>query len=271
MVKGTLWTLLLFVALGMGVGLAYSQQNEVKNPFEGNPQAIEQGKQLYRLECSSCHGLEGRGYRGPDLTTGQWTHGGTDPQLFRVIMRGVSGTEMAGVEASDIAEDQVWMLIAYLRTLSGPGSREEERGNTQNGEALFWGKAACGQCHMINGRGGRLGPDLSRIAAARSRNTLIGEIRTPSGYLTQGYWTVTLLTQDGRRIRGTRKNEDPFSIQIMDTTEQILAFDKKDLRGVTQEERSLMPDYDRNRLTDAELDDLIRYLRALRASAEAKN
>ena len=31
----------------------------------------------------------------------------------------------------------------------------------QPGEALFFGKAACGSCHQVNGRGGVVGPDLS--------------------------------------------------------------------------------------------------------------
>ena len=69
--------------------------------------------------------------------------------------------------------------------------------------------------------------------------------------------------RDGRRIRAARKNEDPFSIKLMDTNEQILSLDRSNLREVISESRSLMPDYSRERLTDAELDDVIRYLRAL--------
>ena len=63
--------------------------------------------------------------------------------------------------------------------------------------------------------------------------------------------------------RGVRKNEDPFSLQIMDTNERLLSFDQSDLREVVREPRSLMPDYGPDRLTDAELDDVIRYLRSL--------
>ena len=159
--------------------------------------------------------------------------------------------------------DQVWALIAYLRTLSGPTSGEEQRGNAQNGETLFWGKATCGQCHMVRGRGGRLGPDLSRIGIARSRTALLDDIRTPSKSFTYGYWPVTLVMRDGSRVRAVRKNQDPFSVQVTDTSEQILSLDLSDLRQVVTEPRSLMPDYPRERLTDAELDDVIRYLRSV--------
>ena len=74
---------------------------------------------------------------------------------------------------------------------------------------------------------------------------------------------MTVVTKDGRRLRGVRKNEDPFSLQIMDTSEKILSFDQSDLREVIREPRSLMPDYSADQLTDAELDDVIRYLRSL--------
>ena len=254
-------TLALVVVLAARVSLA--QQGEPTNPLQGNAQAIDQGQQLFRLSCASCHGLNARGLRGPDLTTGQWTRGGSDGQLFRVIMEGIAGTDMPGARTGDATPDQVWALIAYLRTLSGPVSEEDKRGDARNGDTLFWGKATCGQCHMVRGRGGRLGPDLSRIGTTRSRTALIKEIRTPSGSFTDGYWPVTVVARDGRRTRGVRKNEDPFSLQIMDTNERILSFDHSDLREVVREPRSLMPDYGPERLTDAELDDVIRYLRSL--------
>ena len=64
--------------------------------------------------------------------------------------------------------------------------------------------------------GGRLGPDLSRVGAARSREALIREIRTPSEWMPPAFESVTLVTRDGQKIRGIKKNEDVFSIQIMD-------------------------------------------------------
>ena len=257
----TWWTLTFGFALAASAPGA--QQAGATNPFQGNAQAIGQGLQLFRSSCASCHGLNAKGVRGPDLTTGQWARGGTDAQLFRTIMQGIPGTDMPGAQNADATPDQVWAVIAYLRTLNGPASAEDARGNAQNGETLFFGGAACSRCHMVRGRGGRLGPDLSRIGATRSRTALITEIRTPSGFFADGYWPVTVVTKDGRRLRGVRKNEDPFSLQIMDTSEKILSFDQSDLREVIREPRSLMPDYSADQLTDTELDDVIRYLRSL--------
>jgi len=138
------------------------------------------------------------------------------------------------------------------------------RGNAEAGEKIYWGKAGCGSCHMVNGKGGRLGPDLSRIGLARSSTALVREIRNTAEYIPPGYEPVTVVTRDGRQIRGCRKNEDSFSIQMMDTDERLLTFLKTEVREVIDEKRSLMPDYGPERLTDADLDDVLAYLRTLR-------
>jgi quinoprotein glucose dehydrogenase len=166
-----------------------------------------------------------------------------------------------------MSEEEIWMVIAYLRTLSSPGGPAVEPGDAASGDRLFWAKdkGDCGQCHMVGGRGGRIGPNLSRIGAARSVAALEREIRRPNEVIPIGFETVTVVTRDGRKIRGARKNEDTFSIQLMTANEDILSFHKKDLADVVAEpERSLMPVYGPERLSDSELADIVRYLRTLR-------
>jgi putative heme-binding domain-containing protein len=160
------------------------------------------------------------------------------------------------------------MILAYLRTLTTPAS-SQARGNAGNGEAYFWNAGGCGRCHRINSKGGRLGPDLSRIGAMRSRSALTGEIRQASAHINPAYEPVTLVMRDKRRISGVRKNEDTFSIQIMDTTERLQGFRKTDVAEVIYERQSLMPDYDSGRLSDANLDDLLAYLASLVSPASA--
>ena len=76
-----------------------------------------------------------------------------------------------------------------------------------------------------------------------------------------GYEGVTLVTRDGQKIRGVKKNEDTFSIQVMDTRERIQGYLKSDLQEVIFEKASLMPEYGTERLSDSDLNDLIGYLR----------
>lgn len=251
------------LVLGCGIGASggFAAQ-EQKNPYTGDQKSIEQGMHRYRGQCAVCHGLDAHGYRAPDMTTGDFLHGSTDAELFRVIRRGIPGTEMP---PTNMHEDEIWMVIAYMRTLMTAGSSGEPRGDAANGARLYE-SLGCGDCHFLNGKGGRFGPDLSRIGAARSRAALIREIRTPSEYIAPGYEPVTIVTRSGEKIQGCRRNEDTFSIQLMTANEELLTFMKSDLREVVEEKRSLMPEYEPKRLTDAELDDLVRYLSTLRGS-----
>ena len=82
-----------------------------------------------------------------------------------------------------------------------------------------------------------------------------------------GYAPVTLVTRDGQRIRGAKKNEDAFSIQIMDTRGRIQGYLKADLRQVIDDKVSLMPDFAPAVLSDRDLNDLVSYLTTLRAAA----
>jgi hypothetical protein len=79
---------------------------------------------------------------------------------------------------------------------------------------------------------------------------------------------VTLVTRDGERVRGVRKNEDEFSIQIMDTRERLQGYLKSNLTEVTMDKQSVMPTYGSDRLPDRDLDDLLRYLATLRGAAD---
>ncbi|HEV2985043.1 MAG TPA: c-type cytochrome [Vicinamibacterales bacterium] len=246
-----------------------------RNPFGGDPKAITQGAVLFRQECVFCHGVAARGgMRGPDLTTGSWSHGGSDADLARTISAGVPGTAMP---ANQLTPDEIWQILAYLRTLEQPVAATN--GDQRRGEALFFGAARCSSCHIVNGRGGRLGPELSTVGSARSRAYIVEAIREPNRQLTQNrgfgesvslkYDTVTAVTADGRTIVGVPMNEDTFTVQVMDMSERIHSLEKKSLKSIRHEDRSLMPSYDTGRLSNADLDDLVVYLQSLRSTSPA--
>ena len=246
---------------------------QARNPFSGDPKAITQGAVLFRQECVFCHGVAARGgMRGPDLTTGSWNHGGADADLARTITGGVPGTAMP---PNNLKADEIWQIVAYLRTLQQPVAAAI--GDQSLGEALFFGTARCSSCHIVKGHGGRLGPELSTVGSARSRAYLVESIRQPGRQLTQNrafgddvtlkYDTVTAVTADGRTIVGVPMNEDTFTLQLMDTSERVHSLDKKTLKSVRHENRSLMPAYDPSRLSNADLDNLVAYLQSLRTAS----
>ncbi len=260
------WTLavMILAAGGALAGQTLSRDEPVKNPFTPTPDAIKEGMASFRANCAYCHGMDGKGARGPDLTN--VFNGRTEEGLFHLVRRGIAGTEMppAGVF---LQEPDTWKTLMYLRTLAAPAATEPPRGDAENGEKIF--RARCASCHRVNGRGGVLGPDLTRIGIARTRPALTRQIRGAVENIREGYEPVTVTTQEGRTVRGTRKNEDLFSVQVMDSTERLQGFVKSDVRGVTAEKRSMMPAYGADQLNERDLDDLLRYLGTLRGTATA--
>ena len=244
---------------------------EKRNPHTGDPAAIKQGAVLFRQECVFCHGVgAGGGVRGPDLTTGAWVHGGSDAELLRTITGGVPGTAMP---ANRLNEGEVWQIVSYLRTVQKAAAGPS--GDARHGESLFFGSARCSTCHMVKGRGGRLGPDLSYSGSARPRAYLVESIREPNRQLTENrslggdgvleFDTVTAVTRDGKSIVGVPMNEDTFTVQIMDPSERIHSLEKRSLKSLRHDKRSLMPAYGADVLGEGDLQDVVAYLQSLRA------
>lgn len=239
-----------------------------------SPAAIKEGASLFRANCSPCHGLSARGGgRGPDLTTGRWTHGGTDAEIFRTITQGVAGTEMP---ANGFEDSEIWTIIAYLRTLA-PDRGMKASGNLTAGEKIFMGSGGCSRCHMVKGKGGVLGPDLSRVGASRSISYLTDSIREPDKQLSDGlfdpnnhyglplvYDSVTVVLNSGETLTGIAKNEDTYSIQLLDTDQHLRLLLKRDLKEEHREHKSLMPAYPEQMIGAGALQDLLAYLENLR-------
>ena len=108
------------------------------------------------------------GGRGPDLQPAA----GLTVQAMRrfsvLSARVFPGTEMP---ANSFEDSETWSIIAYLRSVGSP-RRSTNSGDRMKGEQLFFASAGCSQCHMVKGKGGRLGPELSRVGAARSESYL---------------------------------------------------------------------------------------------------
>ncbi len=270
--------LLLFFACGALVACgaaAMSLRAQDKNPFAGDAKAVKIGESQFRANCAFCHGLGARGGgRGPDLTRAQKRHGNSDADLFRTINEGVPGTAMpqngATQQGVGMTEEEIWQVIAYIRSVQAK-TPAQVAGNAAHGKELFYGTSACSSCHMIQGKGGRLGPDLSTTGSARSTEYLVESLRSPSRRLAQGiseamkefsqeYVTVTVVTSDGSKFVGVVLNEDNFTLQMLDTREQLHLFEKDKLRSLEKSRESLMPVYDQKMLSDKDMQDVIAYL-----------
>jgi cytochrome c oxidase cbb3-type subunit 3 len=89
----------------------------IKNPYEGDKRAIGVGAQLYiGYNCTDCHGADGSGSMAPTFQDGRWHFGGSAGEVFESIYQGrPDGMPAWG---GRISNDQIWMLTAYVRSLS---------------------------------------------------------------------------------------------------------------------------------------------------------
>jgi putative heme-binding domain-containing protein len=195
--------------------------------------------------------------------------------VFNTIKTGVPGTLMPSWNGK-LTDDQIWKIASYIRVLRGTAIDAPLPGNVAHGEEVFWGKGQCGGCHMVKGKGGLTGPDLSNIAGMRKVNSITDALTKPEHRIfgpggahlaalppMDTYPPVQIVTSDGKSHDGVLMNQDGFSLQLLGSDQKLHTFDRANVRSVTQKAKSLMPtDYDK-RLTKDEFADLMAYLTRL--------
>ena len=89
----------------------------VNNPYVGNKDAVATGAKLFvAYNCVDCHGVDGSGSMAPSFQDGRWHFGGKAGEVFESIYQGMpDGMPSWG---GRITNDQIWMLTAYVRSLS---------------------------------------------------------------------------------------------------------------------------------------------------------
>ena len=96
---------------------AHGTRLTLTNPYEGDKAAIRTGGKLYvSYNCVDCHGADGSGSMAPTFQDDRWHFGGSPAAIFESIFQGrPDGMPAWG---GRISNDQIWMLTAYVRSLS---------------------------------------------------------------------------------------------------------------------------------------------------------
>src|SRR2546421_3929012 len=124
--------------LGLFLTGAVCFAQQLKNPLAGDAAAIQNGRGVFRIYCGPCHGNQGRGGRGPDLTRGSYSVGERDEDLFRTIAHGIPGTGMQGFD--DLGEENTWRVVSFLRSIARHDA-DGIPGDRPAGEKLLWDKS----------------------------------------------------------------------------------------------------------------------------------
>jgi cytochrome c oxidase cbb3-type subunit III len=221
---------------------------------------IEDGGRVFRNTCANCHGPDGNEVAGIDLGRGVFRRANTDQDLIQIIRNGIPGTAMP---ATSFSEAQAVQVVAYLRSVAATKRSASGLGVVDRGRAVFEGKGACLTCHRVEASGARLGPDLSNIGQLRRAVELETSIVSPEAEVLATNRTYRVVSKDGVATTGRLLNLDSFTVQMLDSKEQLRSFDKSKLRDYGFVEQSPMPSY-RDKLSAQELADVVSYLVSLK-------
>jgi cytochrome c oxidase cbb3-type subunit 3 len=256
--------LCLFVSLTFAAALAtYPAQRNPEPAAAGSAtrasSAPAKGQRSFESYCATCHGLDGRGgEHAHAIATPQAAGALEDSALFHILRGGISSKGMPSF--SYLPEPEIHALITYLRLLTGKSAVRPEKGNRTRGEQLFFVKARCGDCHMVAGKGGFIGSDLTEFAGSHSPGDLRQAITDPDQWILPARNMVSVTTLLPHHFTGLVRNEDNFSLQIQGADGVFHLISKSQIAKVDREPHSLMPEDYSTRLTPAEMDDLISFL-----------
>jgi cytochrome c oxidase cbb3-type subunit 3 len=250
------------VALGCGLLCALGRDSAARNGRQQQTHLSpdqEAGRGVYEPNCASCHGLDGRGgERGPDISTRAQVVQLSDAETLEVFRTGKPASGMPPFEF--LGNEKLKALLAYLRSLQGRDATMTLPGDALRGKTLFFGRARCSECHMVQGQGGFLGRDLTHYGATAAPRAIRDAIAGSEKIASRGNRITEVTVRDGGKLSGISRNEDNFSIQLQALDGTFHFASKREVTAIKTLPDPIMPANYGSTLTTMELDDLVNYL-----------
>lgn len=205
------------------------------------------GEKIFTARCSGCHNTG----QAPVLRGNRRVRARSIEQLRDTIEHGIPAS---GMPAFALPPEQLEAVTAYVRSLNSAAADNPVSGDPAAGEKIFFGSGQCSSCHMLNGRGSALGPDLSNVAHEMTALEIQEALSHPDEHITPGYELVTVELRDGRSVRGFARNRTNFDIQVQDLEGAMHSFSAPEIRAIREEKQSLM------KPVNLDFQDLLAYL-----------
>ena len=253
----------------------FGNQTSAQTPYAG--------RRPYQARCAGCHGEDGTGGgHGPNIVDVRRTRATSKDAVRDLILKGIPDGGMPAFQIPSEEADAIAVFVMALKMPAGDAAAAGEAapGNPAAGERFFAGKGNCATCHMVRGRGGVLGPDLSAIGRDRRLAQIEQKLRDPDAAPsapagrggrggragTPTYRAVTVRMRNGQSIRGIAKNESAFDLQLLGMDGNLHLLSKDRVAEVVRE-KTLMPKVE---ASPDEMRDLVAYLSRLTADPNAK-
>lgn len=226
----------------------------------------------YATLCAGCHGARANGTeRGPALVNSRALRRRSATQIESIIRNGTQN----GMPPFALPGPQLSSLTSWVHSMNASAFDVKPVGDAAAGEKFFFGKGQCGTCHMIAGRGGVNGPDLSGIgrqltlqqldqglsdplvrAANRTSSSCPGWAWCPD----DGWAIVNVRMRNGPSLRGFARNQGRHDLQLQTLDGRIHLLREADYTEILREKASFMPSF---KATTEERRDLVAYLSRL--------
>jgi putative heme-binding domain-containing protein len=204
------------------------------------------------------------------------------PEVAKGLLAWWAKADLAGDERRELA-GQLLLALKAVRTPEADNLRKtlaeaadarptnaagwqkylSEGGDAAAGERVFFHAqgARCYSCHRADGRGGKIGPDLSTIGAALTRERLIESILEPSKEIAPMFTTWSVTTRDGQVHTGVIVDEGADStVTLADAQGKTKVLKRLEIEDRAALPTSLMPDNLHEQMTPREFRDLIAFL-----------
>ena len=187
-----------------------------------------------------------------------------------------------------LGREQIQAVLTYLQTLGGEPNIEavakyaekipEASGDAvapwvppidvdiKEGELVFFDESrgvTCSKCHVLNGKGSKVGPDLTGIGAVQTPQYLIESVLKPSEIIVKGFETIYLMTNDGMAYNGLLVSQDEDEVVLMvdeDGAMEEYVFYPDEIAQMQKQDVSIMPGNFQDMLTTKEFYGVILFL-----------
>ena len=210
----------------------------------------------FTTTCTLCHGDDARGTdRAPSLVNSAKLRGLSDREISDIIGKG--NDKMPGFPLPTVEMDA---LVRYLRSLSPVRSETVAAGDRTAGERIFFGGGQCSTCHMVRGRGGWGGPDLSNVGQRLKPDELSQSLTDPDAKIADGWGMASVILNDGSKLHGLTRAQGSHDLVLQTTDGKVHLLLDSEYKSLTPDKHSAMPAY---RGTATEIRDLVAFMSSL--------
>ena len=165
------------------------------------------------------------------------------------------------------------LLLAFLGGVRLPAADPEacrkyaltHEGDVARGARIFnEQKLLCSNCHSVDGKASKAGPDLFAVGDAFGRRDIVDAVLNPSATISPGYGTIIVETKTGTSFTGILKQSTADQVQLMGVDGKLVSIAKADIKEQSGNSVSLMPEGLQAGLSPQEFTDLIEYLTTLK-------